>query len=185
MPRGLDAVSDDGPEAEGHRHPGRLPLLQLGGPAQHARASAPTSRSPTGSNSDSLLVLNPQTRQWTTLRVPYPLGFYSRGLDGRIDDPKAAGRAARCAPTTARTSCGTSKADQGGRGATRRIVSLEVRVLGLRGGGGAGVPGCACGLSVSWGPSRGPITWWQPPPAPGGRGPFSCGHRGESCSSAD
>jgi hypothetical protein len=43
----------------------------------------------TGSNSDSLLVLNPQTRQWTTLRVPYPLGFYSRGLDGRIDDPNA------------------------------------------------------------------------------------------------
>jgi hypothetical protein len=43
----------------------------------------------TGSNSDSLLVLDPATRQWTTLRVPYPLGFYSRGLDGRIDDPKA------------------------------------------------------------------------------------------------
>jgi hypothetical protein len=42
-----------------------------------------------GSNSDSLLVLNPQTRQWVTLRVPYPLGFYSRGMDARIDDPKA------------------------------------------------------------------------------------------------
>jgi hypothetical protein len=42
-----------------------------------------------GSNSDSLLVLEPQSRRWTTLRVPYPLGFYSRGLDGRIDDPKA------------------------------------------------------------------------------------------------
>ena len=40
-----------------------------------------------GSNSDSLLVLDPQTKQWTTLRVPYPLGFYSRGLDGRIDNP--------------------------------------------------------------------------------------------------
>jgi hypothetical protein len=43
----------------------------------------------TGSNSDSILVLNPQTRQWVTLRVPYPLGFYSRGMDARIDDPKA------------------------------------------------------------------------------------------------
>ena len=43
----------------------------------------------TGSNSDSLLVLNPQTRQWVTLRVPYPLGFYSRGMDGRIDDAGA------------------------------------------------------------------------------------------------
>ena len=43
----------------------------------------------TGSNSDALLALNPRTREWTTLRVPYPLGFYSRGMDGRIDDPKA------------------------------------------------------------------------------------------------
>ena len=23
------------------------------------------------------------------LRVPYPIGFYAKGLDGRIDDPKA------------------------------------------------------------------------------------------------
>lgn len=23
------------------------------------------------------------------LRVPYPLGFFTRGLDGRIDDPEA------------------------------------------------------------------------------------------------
>jgi hypothetical protein len=43
----------------------------------------------TGSNSDSILVLDPQTRTWVTLRVPYPLGFYARGLDGRIDDAKA------------------------------------------------------------------------------------------------
>jgi hypothetical protein len=42
----------------------------------------------TGSNSDALLALNPQTREWVTLRVPYPLGFYSRGMDGRIDNPK-------------------------------------------------------------------------------------------------
>lgn len=43
----------------------------------------------TGSGSDSMLALNPQTRQWVTLRVPYPLGFFSRGVDGRIDDPAA------------------------------------------------------------------------------------------------
>jgi hypothetical protein len=43
----------------------------------------------TGSNSDALLALNPQTKEWTTLRVPYPLGFYSRGMDGRIDDASA------------------------------------------------------------------------------------------------
>jgi hypothetical protein len=41
-----------------------------------------------GSNSDALLALNPETKEWVTLRVPYPLGFYSRGLDGRIDGPE-------------------------------------------------------------------------------------------------
>jgi hypothetical protein len=41
----------------------------------------------TGSNSDSVLILKPETKEWITLRVPYPLGYYSRGLDGRIDDP--------------------------------------------------------------------------------------------------
>jgi hypothetical protein len=40
----------------------------------------------TGSNSDALLALDPETGEWTKLRVPYPLGFYHRGLDGRIDD---------------------------------------------------------------------------------------------------
>ncbi len=40
-----------------------------------------------GSTSDSLLALLPGGK-WVILRVPYPLGFYTRGLDGRIDDPK-------------------------------------------------------------------------------------------------
>jgi len=43
----------------------------------------------TGSGSDSLLVFQPATKTWTVMRVPYPLGFYSRGVDGRIDDAKA------------------------------------------------------------------------------------------------
>lgn len=42
-----------------------------------------------GSNSDSLLVLDPGASQWVTLRVPYPQGFYSRWLDGRIDNASA------------------------------------------------------------------------------------------------
>jgi hypothetical protein len=43
----------------------------------------------TGNGSDSLLVLAPDTGKFTILRVPYPLGFFAKGLDGRIDDPKA------------------------------------------------------------------------------------------------
>jgi hypothetical protein len=40
----------------------------------------------TGSTSDSLLALRPDGT-WVVLRVPYPLGFFARGLDGRIDNP--------------------------------------------------------------------------------------------------
>ena len=36
-----------------------------------------------------------------SLRVPYPMGFYAKGLDGRIDDPMPAGRAAACGPPAA------------------------------------------------------------------------------------
>lgn len=43
----------------------------------------------TGSNSDSLLALDPETKEWTTMRVPYPMGFFTRGMDGRIDDADA------------------------------------------------------------------------------------------------
>lgn len=41
------------------------------------------------SNSDSLLAFNDQTKKWTIMRVPYPIGFHARSADGRIDDPHA------------------------------------------------------------------------------------------------
>ena len=66
----------------------RTPLFQLGDRANILGRGENTPLA-TGSNSDSLLVLDPNTQQWLTLRVPYPLGFYSRGLDGRIDDARA------------------------------------------------------------------------------------------------
>jgi hypothetical protein len=40
-----------------------------------------------GTGSDSLLALNPSTGKYLTLRVPYPMGFYQRSMDGRIDNP--------------------------------------------------------------------------------------------------
>ena len=43
----------------------------------------------TGSTSDSLLAFLPEEEEFVIMRVPYPLGFYSRGMDGRIDDPDA------------------------------------------------------------------------------------------------
>jgi hypothetical protein len=39
--------------------------------------------------SDSLIAFLPETRKFVTMRVPYPLDFYTRNVDFRIDDPKA------------------------------------------------------------------------------------------------
>ena len=41
----------------------------------------------TGNASEGLLAL--KDGEWVVLRVPYPLGFYTKWMDGRIDDPNA------------------------------------------------------------------------------------------------
>jgi hypothetical protein len=41
----------------------------------------------TGNNSDALFAF--VNGRFVTLRVPYPLGFYAKAVDGRIDDPNA------------------------------------------------------------------------------------------------
>jgi len=69
----------------------------------------------TGSNSDSLIGLDPATKKWTYFRIPYPMGFYSRGMTDVSTIRMPDGRAARSTPTTALTSCGTSKAARGPR----------------------------------------------------------------------
>jgi hypothetical protein len=42
-----------------------------------------------GSGSDSLIAFDRATQKTLRFQVPYPAGFYSRGVDGRIDDAKA------------------------------------------------------------------------------------------------
>jgi hypothetical protein len=78
----------------------------------------------TGSNSDSLIALNVQTQKWTYFRIPYPLGFYSRGMDGRIDDPNAGwkGRALY-------SNYGTHFVwhIEGGKGTKGKIVKFQIR----------------------------------------------------------
>jgi hypothetical protein len=41
----------------------------------------------TGTSSDSLQAFIPSTKKWVVMRVPYPMGFFSRSIDGRIDNP--------------------------------------------------------------------------------------------------
>jgi hypothetical protein len=38
-------------------------------------------------NTDAIEVLSPSTRRFVTLRVPYPMGFFPRSANGRIDNP--------------------------------------------------------------------------------------------------
>jgi hypothetical protein len=77
-----------------------------------------------GSTSDSLLALLPDTGRWVVLRVPYPMGFYSRGLDGRIDDPKGGwkGRGVWA-------DYGTNLAFhiEGGKGTKSAVVKFQIR----------------------------------------------------------
>ncbi len=78
----------------------------------------------TGSTSDSLLAFLPEAEEFVIMRVPYPLGFYSRGMDGRIDDPNAGwkGRAVWA-------DYGTNAVwhTEGGKGTEGNLVKFQVR----------------------------------------------------------
>jgi len=77
-----------------------------------------------GSLSDSLLALNPATGQWIVLRVPYPLGFFSRGLDGRIDDPKAGWKGKGVWATNG---AAVTWHIEGGKGTKPKMVHFQMR----------------------------------------------------------
>jgi hypothetical protein len=36
-----------------------------------------------------MFVFDPKTEKFSVFHLPYPLPYYTRGLDGRIDDPNA------------------------------------------------------------------------------------------------
>ncbi|HSP66297.1 MAG TPA: carboxypeptidase-like regulatory domain-containing protein [Bryobacteraceae bacterium] len=78
----------------------------------------------TGSNSDSLIGLDMASKKWTYFRIPYPLGFYARGMDGRIDDANAGwkGRALY-------SNYGTHFVwhIEGGKGAKGKVVKFQLR----------------------------------------------------------
>ncbi len=80
----------------------------------------------TGNGSEGLLVL--KDGQWVVLRVPYPNGFYTKWLDGRIDDPRAGwkGRGLWATVSTRAPFHGEL-----GRGATSQVVKFQMRPDGL------------------------------------------------------
>jgi hypothetical protein len=76
----------------------------------------------TGNGSEGLLAL--QDGKWVVLRVPYPVGFYTKWLDGRIDDPRA-GWKGRGLWTTVSTRAPFHM--EGGKGTTSKVVRFQLR----------------------------------------------------------
>jgi hypothetical protein len=76
----------------------------------------------TGNLSDSLLFL--KDGKWITLRVPYPMGFFVKQIDGRIDDPTAGwkGKGLWTASATR-----TTWHLEGGKGTRPKLVKLQLR----------------------------------------------------------
>jgi hypothetical protein len=76
----------------------------------------------TGNQSEGLLVL--KDGKWVVLRVPYPMGFYTKWLDGRIDDPDAGwkGRGLWASISTR-----TPFHMEGGKGATSKAIRFQLR----------------------------------------------------------
>src|SRR5437667_1877103 len=76
----------------------------------------------TGNENGGLLAM--QNGKWIVLTVPYPLGFYAKGLDGRIDDAKAGWKGKGLWTTYAtRAPFHTDT----GKGTTSKVVHLQLR----------------------------------------------------------
>jgi hypothetical protein len=77
-----------------------------------------------GTTSDSLIAYLPDESKIISLRVPYPLGFYTRGLDGRINDASAGwkGRGVWASNNSV-----VPWHNEGGRGMTSEIVRFQIR----------------------------------------------------------
>ena len=62
--------------------------------------------------------------QWVVMRVPYPLGYFAKGMDGRIDDP-ATGWKGKGLWSTYSTRA--VQHIEGGKGNTSKVVHFQLR----------------------------------------------------------
>jgi hypothetical protein len=76
----------------------------------------------TGNASEGLLVL--KDGKWVVLRVPYPTGFYTKWMDGRIDDPKAGWKGRGLWATV---STRTPFHMETGKGTTSKVMHFQLR----------------------------------------------------------
>ena len=133
----------NGPNATGKQCPEGWTLYPLPGPqfagrdrcpAAPSRAITPGSTSTTslglgkdvpiatGNNSDSLLAL--VDGKFVQLRVPYPMGFFAKGMDGRIDDPNGGWKGRGLWSTYGNR---TPFHNEGGKGTKPKVVKFQLR----------------------------------------------------------
>jgi hypothetical protein len=134
----------NGPTATGQHCPEgwtlhRLPGPQLDGAAPEETGSAESSyytwvdqhnvfgfgeNTPiaTGNDSDSLHAL--VNGKFVEMRVPYPMGFFAKGMDGRIDDPNAGWKGRGIWATTGNR---TPFHLEGGLGTLPKVVKFQLR----------------------------------------------------------
>jgi hypothetical protein len=78
----------------------------------------------TANDMDALEAFDPQTGKWVVMRVPYPMGFFAKSMDGRIDDPKAGWKGKGIWSTYA------TRAPwhiEGGKGTSSKAVKFQLR----------------------------------------------------------
>jgi hypothetical protein len=75
-------------------------------------------------NSDSVLVMKDGGDKLMSLRIPYPMGFYTRGMDFRINDPKAGWKGREMTSTY---SSSTLWHQEGGEGENSKLVIFQLR----------------------------------------------------------
>jgi hypothetical protein len=76
----------------------------------------------TGNASEGLLAL--QNGKWVVIRVPYPTGFYTKWMDGRIDDPKGGWKGRGLWATI---STRTPFHMETGKGTTSKVYKVQLR----------------------------------------------------------
>ena len=76
----------------------------------------------TGNANDSLIAF--KDGKFINMRVPYPLGFYAKGMDARIDDPNAGWKGRGLWSTTGNR---TPHHLEGGKGTLSKVVKFQMR----------------------------------------------------------
>jgi hypothetical protein len=75
-------------------------------------------------NSDAILALVPKTGEFVTIRIPYPMGYFARSMQGRIDNAKA-GWKGRAFWTSYNPY--TAWHLEGGQGTKDKVVKVQMR----------------------------------------------------------